>query len=91
MAVDTYAAVDDAVVDDRHDAGPGSQVIDRALADGPQVIPSRSKSRGQRVGRGVAAQDQTQGYLAEFFAISPLRDSDFKIMRSKDGPYEIKS
>jgi len=51
--------------------------------------PQGSKGRGRRVGRGMAAQDQRRGNLAEFFAASPLRGSDLRIKRSKDGPREM--
>ena len=67
-----------------------SEVIDRALADGPQTITRR----GQKAVVVVSAEEwqrktKRKGNLAEFFAASPLRGSDLKIKRSKDGPREI--
>ncbi|HKN01019.1 MAG TPA: type II toxin-antitoxin system Phd/YefM family antitoxin [Candidatus Binataceae bacterium] len=67
-----------------------SEVIDRALADGPQTITRK----GQKAVVVVSAAEwqrktNRKGNLAEFFAASPLRGSDLKIKRSKDGPREI--
>ena len=67
-----------------------SEVIDRALADGPQTITRK----GQTAVVVVSAEEwqrktKRKGNLAEFFAASPLRGSDLKIKRSKDGPREI--
>ena len=67
-----------------------SEVIDRALADGPQTITRK----GQKAVVVVSAEEwqrkiKRKGNLAEFFAASPLRGSDLKIKRSKDGPREI--
>ena len=64
-----------------------SEVIDRALADGPQTVTRR----GQKAVVVVSAEEwqrktKRKGNLAEFFAASPLRGSDLKIKRSKDGP-----
>ena len=67
-----------------------SEVIDRALADGPQTITRK----GQKAVVVVAAEEwqrktKRKGNLAEFFAASPLRGSDLKIKRSKDGPRAV--
>jgi len=67
-----------------------SEVIDRALADGPQTVTRR----GQKAVVVVSAEEwqrktKRKGNLAEFFAASPLRGSDLKIKRSKDGPRGI--
>jgi prevent-host-death family protein len=67
-----------------------SEVIDRALADGPQTITRN----GQKAVVVVSAEEwqrktKRKGNLAEFFAASPLRGSDLKIRRSKDEPREI--
>lgn len=67
-----------------------SEVIDRAIQSGPQLIT--------RYGRPTAVLVSTEewnrktkrtGNLAEFFAASPLRDSSVKIQRSKDRPRDI--
>jgi prevent-host-death family protein len=62
-----------------------SEVIDRALSRGPQVVTRN----GQKAVVVVAADEwerktKRTGNLAEFFAASPLRDSDLKVRRSKD-------
>jgi prevent-host-death family protein len=67
-----------------------SEVIDRALTDGPQTITRK----GQKAVVVVSAEEwrrktERKGNLAEFFAASPLRSSDLKIKRSKDGPRGI--
>jgi prevent-host-death family protein len=67
-----------------------SEVIDRALAGGPQTITRN----GQKAVVVVSAEEwqrktKRKGNLAEFFAASPLRGSDLKIRRSKDEPREI--
>ena len=63
---------------------------DRALADGPQTITRK----GQKAVVVVSAEEwqrktKRKGNLAEFFASSPLRGSDLRIKRSKDGPRAI--
>jgi prevent-host-death family protein len=67
-----------------------SEVVDRAIDAGPQVIT--------RYGRPTAVLVSTEewnrkarrkGNLAEFFAASPLRGSNIKIQRSKDRPRNI--
>jgi prevent-host-death family protein len=63
-----------------------SEVIDRAIARGPQFV-TRS---GQKAVVVVSAEEwerktQRTGSLADFFSASPLRGSDLKIKRTKDG------
>lgn len=67
-----------------------SEVVDNALKKGPQVITRR----GRKAVVVVAAEEwerrtQRKGTLADFFAASPLRDSDLEVERSQDGPREI--
>jgi len=67
-----------------------SEMINRALADGPQTITRR----GQKAVVVVSAEEwqretKRRGNLAEFFGASPLRGSDLRIKRSKDEPREI--
>lgn len=67
-----------------------SEVIDRALADGPQVITRNGRKTVVVV--SVEAWEhkaRRQGTLAEFLAASPLRDSGLEIERLPDGPREI--
>jgi prevent-host-death family protein len=67
-----------------------SEVIDRALSDGPQVITRK----GRKTVVVVSAEEWERktrriGNLAEFFAGSPLRGSGLAIERTTDGPREI--
>jgi prevent-host-death family protein len=67
-----------------------SEVIERALADGPQTITRH----GRRAVVVVSAQEwerttRRQGTLADFFAASPLRGSGLKVERSGEGPREV--
>ena len=67
-----------------------SEIIERAIVDGPQTI-----TRNGRTAAIVVGADEWQrktkrvGNLAEFFAESPLRDSGLKIRQSKDRPRKI--
>jgi prevent-host-death family protein len=67
-----------------------SEVIDRALSEGPQTITRN----GRRAVVVVSADEwerrtQRKGNLAEFFAQSPLRGSRIKIERVKDPPRKL--
>ncbi len=67
-----------------------SELIDRALADGPQTITRKGKNAVVVVSdEEWQRKTKRKGNLAEFFAASPLRGSGLKIKRSKDGPREI--
>jgi prevent-host-death family protein len=67
-----------------------SEVIDRALSEGPQTI-----TRNGRSAVVVVAADEWErktkrsGNLAEFFARSPLRGSRLRLDRMKDGPRDL--
>jgi prevent-host-death family protein len=67
-----------------------SEVIERAMADGPQTI-----TRNGRTAAVIVGADEWQrktkrvGNLAEFFAQSPLRESGLKIRRIKDRPRKM--
>lgn len=68
-----------------------SEVIDRALADGPQTITRR----GRETVVVVSAEEwqrkaKRSGSLAEFFAESPLRGAPLKIERLKGGVRKVK-
>jgi prevent-host-death family protein len=68
-----------------------SQVIDRAVSDGPQTITRR----GRRAAVVIAAEEwerrtMRRGTLAEFLLASPLRGSGIRIVRSKEEPREVK-
>jgi prevent-host-death family protein len=67
-----------------------SEMIDRAIEDGPQVV-TRS---GRKTVVVVSAEEwsrktRRKGSLAEFFAASPLRDSGLKVSRAKNGVRKI--
>lgn len=66
-----------------------SEMIDRALTEGPQTITRK----GKKTVVVVSAEEwerrvRRQGNLADFFAASPLRRSR-EVERLKDGPREI--
>ena len=67
-----------------------SEVIERAMVDGPQTI-----TRNGRTAAVIVGADEWQrktkrvGNLAEFFTQSPLRESGLKIRRIKDRSRKI--
>jgi prevent-host-death family protein len=66
-----------------------SRVIDSALSRGPQAITRN----GHLTAVIVSAEEWERktrrvGNLAEFFAASPLRDSNLQLERVKDSPHE---
>lgn len=67
-----------------------SEVVDEALTRGPQTI-----TRHGRKAAVVVAADEWErktkrvGTLAEFFAVSPLRESGLKLRRRKDRPRKL--
>ncbi len=67
-----------------------SEVIDKAKSGGPQTITRN----GRRAAVMVAVDEwerktKRTGNLAEFFAGSPLRESELVIERSSEKPGEI--
>jgi prevent-host-death family protein len=67
-----------------------SEMIDRALADGPQIITRKGKEAVVVVSAEEwRRKSRRAGNLAEFFGSSPLRGSGLKIKRTKDGPRAI--
>jgi prevent-host-death family protein len=68
-----------------------SEVIDRAVAQGPQTITRKGRTTAVVVGAEEWQRKSTRaGNLAEFFASSPLRGSGLKLRRSKSRPRKIK-
>ena len=67
-----------------------SQVIERALRDGPQTITRRGRTAVVVVS-ATEWENKTKrkGSLADFFAESPLRRSGMKIERDRELPREI--
>lgn len=67
-----------------------SEVVERARASGPQTI-----TRNGRTAVVVVSAEEWErktrrpGNLAEFFAESPLRGSDLKVDRTKDGSRKV--
>jgi prevent-host-death family protein len=63
-----------------------SEVMNRAMSEGPQTITRN----GRKAVVVVSAQEwekktKRKGSLVEFFANSPLRDVDLDLERSRDG------
>lgn len=68
-----------------------SEVIDRALAEGPQTITRKGRTTVVLVGADEWQRKSMRvGSLAEFFASSPLRGSGLKIRRLKSRPRKIR-
>lgn len=67
-----------------------SELIDRAIADGPQVITRKGRDAVVVVSiEEWERKTKRAGNLAEFFAASPLRGSDLRIERSDDSSSSI--
>ena len=67
-----------------------SEIIERAMSEGPQTITRNGRTAAVVVG-AEEWQRKTKrvGNLAEFFAKSPLRESDLKVRRLKQAPRKI--
>ena len=67
-----------------------SEMIDRAVSEGPQTITRKGRTTAVVVG-AEEWQRKTKrvGNLAEFFATSPLRGSRLTIRRSKEPARKI--
>src|SRR5467141_2649060 len=67
-----------------------SEVIDRALKEGPQEITRNGRPAVVVVAiEEWARKTGRKGTLAEFFAASPLRGSDLEIERARGGAREV--
>lgn len=67
-----------------------SEVIERAISEGPQTITRRGRTTAMVVGAEEwQRKTKRAGNLAEFFAGSPLRGSHLKVRRSKSQPRKI--
>jgi len=67
-----------------------SEVIDRALKQGPQAITRNGRPAVIVVSvEEWARKSARRGTLAEFFAASPLRGSGLEIERAKGGAREV--
>lgn len=67
-----------------------SEVIERAMSEGPQMITRKGRSAAVVVG-AEEWQRKTKrvGNLAEFLAASPLRGSGVKVRRLKQRPRRV--
>ena len=67
-----------------------SEMIERAMSEGPQTITRKGRTAAVLVG-AEEWQRKTKrvGNLAEFFAASPLRGSGMKGRRLKERPRKI--
>lgn len=67
-----------------------SELIERALADGPQVITRKGRQTVVVVSVDEwERKSKRRGNLAEFLGNSPLRGADIAIERIKDAPREL--
>jgi len=67
-----------------------SEIIERALSEGPQTITKRGRTTAIVVGAEEwERKTKRVGNLAEFFAGSPLRGSKLKVRRIKEQPKKI--
>jgi prevent-host-death family protein len=61
-----------------------SEVLDRAMAEGPQTITRRGRTAAVVVdAEEWSRKTKRVGTLADFFAASPLRNSGLKLQRPK--------
>ncbi|HVN17218.1 MAG TPA: type II toxin-antitoxin system Phd/YefM family antitoxin [Dongiaceae bacterium] len=68
-----------------------SQVIDRALSEGPQTITRKGRTTAVLVGAEEWQRKTARaGSLAEFFASSPLRGSGLKLRRLHARPAKVR-
>jgi prevent-host-death family protein len=64
-----------------------SELIEQARAVGPQTITKHGRTAAVVVSAEEwERKSKRTGNLAEFFATSPLRDSDVEIKRRRDRP-----
>lgn len=67
-----------------------SEVIQRALSEGPQTITRKGRETVVVVSVEEWKRKTTRkGNLAEFFAASPLQGSGVRIERIRDRPHDI--
>ncbi len=67
-----------------------SEIIQRAMSEGPQTITRKGRTAAVVVGADEwQRKTKRVGNLAEFFAASPLRASGLKVRRLKKHPRKI--
>ena len=68
-----------------------SEIIDRAMSEGPQTITRKGRTAAVVVGAEEWQRKTLRaGNLAEFFAGSPLRGSNLRVRRIKARPRKIR-
>ncbi len=68
-----------------------SEIIDRAMSEGPQTITRKGRTAAIVVGAEEwQRKTMRAGNLAEFFAGSPLRGSNLRVRRPKARPRKIR-
>jgi prevent-host-death family protein len=68
-----------------------SEIIDRAMSEGPQTITRKGRTAAVVVGAEEwQRKTMRAGNLAEFFAGSPLRGSNLRLRRLKARPRKIR-
>ena len=67
-----------------------SEVLDRAMTQGPQTITRKGRRAAVIVGAEEWERKTARtGNLAEFFAASPLHGSGLRVRRVKDRPRKL--
>jgi len=67
-----------------------SEVIERAMSEGPQTITRKGRTAAVIVGAEEwERKTHRAGNLAEFLAASPLRGSGLKLRRAKERPRKL--
>lgn len=68
-----------------------SEVIDKAMSQGPQTITRKGRTAAVIVGADEWQRKSARvGNLAEFFAASPLRGSGLRLRRLKSRPRKVR-
>ena len=68
-----------------------SEVIDRAMSQGPQTITRKGRTAAVIVGADEWQRKTARvGNLAEFFAASPLRGSGLRLLRRRSRRRKIR-
>jgi prevent-host-death family protein len=67
-----------------------SELVDRALSEGPQVVTRRGRPAVVVVSAEEwERRNRRRGDLVDFFAASPLREEGLEIPRLADRPREV--
>ena len=67
-----------------------SELVDRAISDGPQIVTRNGKNAVVVVSAGEwERRNRRRGDLVDFFASSPLREEGLTIERITDYPRDV--